>query len=280
MRKIKTDKIQAAVKQATLDAAFVLRADVSSALKRARNAESAGRARRTIDTIITNADLAKKNKIPICQDTGMTVVICEIGRDVSIVGDIDKALTAGVKEATREGCLRRSVVACPVERKNTNTNTPIITHYRFVSGDKVKLSVLLKGFGCENKSKAIMLNPTASEDDIVRTVVDAIAQAGSQACPPYIVGVGIGGTIDVACHIAKEVLFEKVGVSRKKKAALLRLEKKIKVCANKNGIGALGFGGKTTVLDVLVKTAPTHIAGLPVAVNISCHALRTKTVSV
>jgi fumarate hydratase subunit alpha len=278
MRTITAKHITDAVARAVHAAAIELRPDVLAALKKAYAREKEPRAKETVEIIIENAVLAKKNKVPICQDTGMSVVYCDIGRDVRLKCDIEKAITEGIKKGTRAGALRRSIVKDPLlERVNTGTNTPAIIHYRFRRGERLKVSILLKGFGCENKGQVVMLNPTASVSQITSHIVRIVKEAGANACPPFIVGVGIGGTMDTACALAKEALLQKVGARHKKKhysALETDLLKKI----NALNIGPLGLSGKTTALDVKIKEYPTHIAGLPVAVNISCHALRSKTI--
>lgn len=277
MRTIQTKIITEAVAQLVCDAALKVRPDVLAALQTAQEGEKTKRAKETLGIIIENALLAKRDAIPICQDTGMAIVYCEIGRDVIIEGNIDEAINKGVAQGTKKGFLRRSIVGDPVERNNTGTNTPASIHYSWRNGSKIKISVLLKGFGCENKGQVVMLNPTAGVDDIRREVVRIIKEAGANACPPYVIGVGIGGTMDVACEIAKKALLAPIG-KRNKKSWCASLEISIINDANKLGIGPLGFGGTKTVLDVKVKDTPTHIAGLPVAVNVSCHALRSKSV--
>lgn len=277
MRKVDVKTIQDSVADMVRDAAIMLRPDVLASLKKAASREKDPRAQETLEIIIENASAAKKNKVPLCQDTGMTVVYCEIGRDLRLDCDIEKAITDGIKKGTRAGALRRSIVKDPLTRINTGSNTPVIIHYRFTTGERLKLSVLLKGFGCENKGQVVMFNPTASISQITAQIVRIVKEAGANACPPFIVGVGIGGTMDTACALAKEALLRKVGVRHRKKqyAALERdLLKKI----NALNIGPLGLSGRTTALDVKIKEYPTHIAGLPVAVNISCHALRSKTI--
>jgi len=276
-RLIKPNIICNAVASTVVDAALKLRPDVVASLQSALKQEKSKKARNTLKIILDNAQLAKRNRIPICQDTGMAIIYCDIGRDVRIQGDIDKAITDGVKKGTRKGALRRSIVNDPIDRANTKTNTPIIIHYRFCRGEKIKISVMLKGFGCENKGQVVMLNPTASVTEIKEHIIRIIKEAGANACPPFIVGVGLGGTMDKACELAKEVLLKKLG-KRHTIKKYADIEKDLIKKSNSLNIGPLGFGGKTTVLDVKIKQYPTHIAGLPLAVNISCHALRSKSV--
>lgn len=275
MKKIHATHIKTLVKNLVLKAAFTLRPDIMRALNGARDTARSARARRTLDVIIENAHIARKKVVPICQDTGLTVVYCDIGQDVHVVGgDFNTAVQNGIADATVAGFLRRSIVQSPLERVNTGTNTPGAIHTRIVSGDTLTFKVLLKGFGCENKGKVCLFNPTASQDEIVDFVAQVIIDAGANACPPFVVGVGLGGALDTACEMAKEVLFRPLHTKNRKKT-LNDLEHLIEKRVNKSQIGPLGFGGSPTVLKVLMKEAPTHIAGLPVAVNISCHALRT-----
>ena len=277
MRTIKVDTIADAVSTLVKNAALTLRPDVTRALKRAVRNEKKKYAKDVLNVLLENASLATRKRIPICQDTGMTVVYCEIGRDVRINGNIDKAINRGVMQGTQEAYLRRSVVHDPLERNNTQTNTPAIIHYSWRAGGKVKISVLLKGFGCENKGQIVMLNPTASLEDMQQEIVRIIKEAGPNACPPYIVGVGMGGTLDKAAEIAKQALLKPIG-QRSRTSWCAQLERNVIQKANALNIGPLGLGGKTTVLDVTVRTFPTHIAGLPLVVNINCHALRSRSV--
>ncbi len=277
MRIINVEKITNAVSRLLKDSALVLRPDVKRALRCAIKSENKKYAKDVLSVLVENASIAERKRIPICQDTGMTIVYCRIGRNVRFKGNIDKAINQGVLLGTREGNLRRSVVMDPIERNNTNTNTPCIIHYSWAEGEKCKISVLIKGFGCENKGQTVMMNPTASLSDIQQEIVRIIKEAGPNACPPYIVGVGIGGTLDKAAEIAKKALLKPIG-RRSRIKWCAQLEQNVIKAANFLNIGPLGLGGRTTVLDVTVDTFPTHIAGLPLAVNINCHALRSRTV--
>ena len=277
MRTLQTDIIRDAVADMVVSAALKLRPDVLRALEGAVKQERNKRPRNALKVIVENASAAWKNKIPLCQDTGMTVVFCEIGRDLYVSGNLDKAINDGVKKGTRKGCLRRSIVSEPLGRANTGTNTPVIIHYSFCRGSRMRLSLLLKGFGCENKGKVVMLNPTASREEIEAFIITAIQEAGANACPPFVVGIGMGGTMDKACELAKKALLVPIGKRNACREYAL-LEKRLVKKANATGIGPLGLGGRTTVLDIKVLPHATHIAGLPVAVNISCHALRSKKV--
>lgn len=278
MRTLDVSIIQDAVSKMVYDAALKLRPDVLSALKDRLKKEKDKLASDTLEKIIDNASIAKRKKVPICQDTGMTVVYCEIGRDIVLKGNIDRAIEKGVEEATVKGYLRRSIVNDPLERTNTQKNTPIITHYKFKNGNKLKISILLKGFGCENKGQTVMLNPTATPEEVEDQVIRIISESGAHACPPYVIGVGLGGTMDKAAEMSKEVLIEKIG-KRNKKPFYAKMEERLIKRANKLGIGPLGLGGGTSVLDIKIKTYATHIAGMPLAVNVNCHAMRTRTVT-
>jgi len=278
MRTIKTQKITDAVTKLVLEAAVVLRPDVKRALQGAMRTEKSGRARKTLQILLENAVVAQESRLPICQDTGLTVVYCEIGRDVILKGNLDAAIQKGILNATRIGYLRRSIVNDPIERTNTGTNTPGVIHYSWRNGSKIKLSVLLKGFGCENKGQTVMLNPTTAMGKIKDEILRIITEAGPHACPPFVIGVGIGGTLDKAASMAKESLLAPIGKTSSKKNWQSQLRKTILKEARLLNIGPLGLGGSTAVLDVKIKSCPTHIAGLPLAVNINCHALRTKSI--
>ena len=278
IRTIQTKEISKIVEKLVIDTALYLRPDVLRFYKKAMQNETNEQAKFVLNNLIENAKLAKKNKVPYCQDTGMEIIYCEIGQDVHIAGgSLEKALNKGVQTASKKAYLRQSVVKDPIQRENTKTNTPALTHYKIVPGTKLKLSCIAKGFGSENKGQVKMLNPTASIQTIQDTILEIIENAGANACPPFLVGVGLGGTMDKACELAKEALLLPLG-KRHKKTHLAQLENDLVKAANKLNIGPLGFGGKTTVMDIKIKEYATHIAGLPVAVNIGCHAVRTKTI--
>jgi len=279
MRKISTKKITDAVTDLAIKANIFLRSDLLNGLKKALRAETDLRAKNILKTLIENADIAKNKRLPICQDTGMALLFCEIGQQAYISGDIDKAINDGVKKGYAKGFLRKSVVGDPLLRKNTDTNTPSVIHYSFIKGDKVKLTLLPKGFGSENASRTCMLNPTDTEEEILEFVQDVVASKGKDACPPLVIGIGIGGTLDKAASLSKEALLLPITKSNSKKH-LSRLEKRILEKINQTGIGPAGIGGKTTCLGVNILDFPTHIAGLPVAINISCHALRSASCTI
>lgn len=275
-RKIKASAIEAAVRALLIKANTVLRPDVLSALEEAFNREKRGTASaEMLAVLMNNADIAREEHIPICQDTGLATVFIEIGKDADISGvDVPAAIDRGVAKAYIEGNLRRSVVKDPILRENTGDNTPAVVHIEFVEGNKLTIHALPKGFGSENKGRVAMLNPTAGTDAIVDFCVEAVKAAGPDACPPYVLGVGCGGTMENAALLAKKALLRPIN-EHNPKVHLARIENKILKKCNKLGIGVMGLGGRTTVLGVNVEAGPTHIAGLPVAVNISCHALRS-----
>lgn len=276
VRKIKGEILVEAVKGLCVVSGTVLRGDVYLCLKDLYNAEKNGsQAKAMLKILVENADIAKKDGLPICQDTGIVAVFIDIGQDVIIEGGYVKDLiNKGVRDAYREAAFRKSVVNDPLLRKNTGTNTPSVIHFDIVRGDKIRISVMPKGFGAENKSKLKMFNPTVSPVEIIKFCVDVVKEAGPDACPPYILGVGIGGTMEEAALMAKKALLKPVNLKNKAKH-LAELAEAIKEKANDLEIGVMGLGGRSTVLGVNVESGPTHIAGLPVAVNICCHALRS-----
>jgi fumarate hydratase subunit alpha len=274
MRIIHAQLIKDIVKELALKANIELRKDIFLGLKRARKNETNKKARRILDILIQNASIAQRKKLPICQDTGMAVVYLKIGQDVHIKGDLKKAVSKGIGEAYKKGYLRNSVVKDPLMRKNTGDNLPAIVYIDIVPGTQVDITVSAKGFGCENVSKTKMFRPTESKRSIEDFIVEAVKDAGSMPCPPIYIGIGIGGTLDKAVFLSKEAILEPIGI-HSKDLHIATLEKSILERVNKLKIGPAGIGGKTTALGVRILTYPTHIAGLPVAVNISCHATRS-----
>ena len=270
MRTIKASFISKIVSDLSQEANFVLRKDVLLALKLALKKETNERAKSLLESIIENANIAKDEKLAICQDTGLPIVFAELGQDVRIEGDLKTAIIKGVEAGYRKGYLRNSIVQDPLARGKSGY-APCVIHIDIVRGNKLKLTVLPKGFGCENKSKLKMLEPTVDIKEIKQFILNCVKDAGPDACPPYMVGVGIGGTADYAMLLAKKALLKEI--SRPK----TKLERELLKEINKLNIGPMGLGGKTTCLGVNIETYPTHIAGLPVAVNISCHALRSAT---
>lgn len=275
MRDISIKTISDTVKELFLAANVTLGKKECDALKKAYESESEKTAKSVMSTIISNLSAAEETQIPICQDTGMAVVFVDIGQDVHIVGgSLIDAINEGVASAYTDGFFRASVVCDPVfDRINTKNNTPAIIHTNIVSGDKIKITALPKGFGSENKSALKMLKPTSSIDDIVSFVVDTVKNAGSGACPPLFIGVGIGGTFEYAPILAKKALARGIDAPNADKR-YAELEGKMLKAINALGIGPQGFGGKNTALGVNIEYFPTHIAGLPVAVNVCCHVMR------
>jgi len=275
MRIIAAKKITEVVSGLCEKANFELRPDVLVSLRRALRSEKNKRARSMLEAIIKNAQVARREKLAVCQDTGLPVVFLQIGQETMIKGDLKKAVNAGIAQGYKKGFLRNSIVADPLSRK-TPGYVPAVMHTEIVPGKKITVTVLPKGFGCENKSQLKMFVPTASWDEIKEFIIEAVKNAGPDACPPYVVGVGIGGTADTACLLAKKALLKKVTSHRSPVTSRLKgLEVELLKEINRLGIGPMGLGGRTTALAVNILTFPTHIAGLPVSVNISCHATRS-----
>ena len=273
MRVIRVDEITKAVSELCKKACYQVTPDMRAAFKKAQSTESSPLAKDIIGKILQNADLA--GVAPICQDTGMTVVFVEIGQDVHIEGGyIEDAINAGVADGYVGGYLRKSVVAEPLfERKNTTNNTPAVINTRIVPGDKLKIKVAPKGFGSENKSVLKMLVPADGIEGVKKVFLEAVKYAGPNACPPMVVGVGIGGTMDKAALLAKLAAVRSVD-SRNPDERYAKLEDELLEMACKTGVGPQGLGGDNTAVKVNVEWYPTHIAGLPVAININCHAAR------
>jgi fumarate hydratase subunit alpha len=275
VREIKAGLIIKTVARLAQKANFLLRDDCFRALDAALRKETNSRAKRILAAIIDNARKAKTGNLAICQDTGLPVVFARIGQDVHITGDsLISAINKGINLGYRQGFLRDSIIKDPLLRGKPGF-IPAVIHTDIVAGKRARITVLPKGFGCENKSQVKMFNPTASLEAIKEFIVQAIKDAGPDACPPFVVGVGIGGTQDYACLLAKKALLRKL--SAKRYTLNAELESGLLKEINKLGIGPMGLGGKTTCLGVNIESYPTHIAGLPVAVNISCHALRSAT---
>ena len=274
MRKIPEKLIIEKVAELAILANTRLRKDVLQVLKKTLPMEKNALAGKALKAIMMNAEIASKEKLAICQDTGMPIVFVEIGNNVSVKRNLADIIDKGIEKGYRRGYLRASVQKNPLLRNKKLSFTPAITHIDIVKGNKLKITVLPKGFGSENKSMAKMMNPTARLEEIDDFIVESVHAAGAQACPPYFIGVGIGGTQDAACLLAKKALLEPFTKSNKDKD-LAAMQKRLIDKINRLNIGPFGFGGKNTALGLNIKTFPTHIAGLPVAVNISCHALRS-----
>ncbi len=271
---VHVDEIIEVVARMSIEANYVLGEDIIKEYKEGLKREESPIAKDIFKQLIENAKIAKEERMPLCQDTGMAVVFAEVGQDLEIEGgNLEEAIHQGVKKGYQDGYLRKSVVDGPVIRKNTGDNTPAVIHSRVVSGDKLKLTVAPKGFGSENMSQIKMLRPTDGFVGVKDFILDVVREAGPNPCPPIIVGVGIGGTFEKAALMAKHSLLRPVG-SYSEDERIAQFEKELLEDINKLGIGPQGFGGKTTALAVNVETYPTHIAGLPVAVNINCHIAR------
>ena len=273
MRTIKADEIRDAVARLCVEANLHLPCDMERALRAAREAEPWPLAKATLGTLCENLEASARTGLPICQDTGMACVFAEIGQDVHIEGGFEEAVDAGVAKGYTEGLLRKSVVRDPIRRGNTGDNTPAVLNVRLVPGDRVRLVVAPKGFGSENMSRIAMLKPSQGEDGVKDFVVETVRLAGSNPCPPVVVGVGVGGTFERAALLAKQALLRPVGSSNPD-PYYAAMENELLARINALGIGPQGFGGKTTALGVQIETYPTHIAGMPVAVNIGCHVTR------
>ncbi|MDR0562056.1 MAG: fumarate hydratase [Spirochaetaceae bacterium] len=273
MQVIGEKRIADAVKRLCIEANRNLPRDVQACIRRARKEETWAAASDVLDKIAANFELAQSRQAPICQDTGMACVFLEIGRDVRLEGNIYAAVDEGVRRGYREGYLRTSVVADPLNRVNTGDNTPAMVYIDFVEGDAMRITVAPKGFGSENMSQIKMLRPSDGEAGILDFVVSVVEAAGPNPCPPVVVGVGIGGTFDKAALLAKKALLRPLD-KRNHQPYYQELEQKLLEKINALGIGPQGFGGRTTALQVAIETMPTHIAGLPCAVNLNCHVAR------
>ena len=278
MREIKSSDITKKLKEGLLEIASVLPRDVMDRLVELRDKEKWPLAKETITTIIDNDNLAQRDSVPMCQDTGMVICFVKIGQDVHVDGSINDAINQAVREAYTDGYLRKSVVKDPIDRVNTKDNTPAIIHYEIVEGDVFEISFAAKGFGSENMSKQKMLKPADGLEGVKKFILETVETAGPNPCPPIIVGVGIGGDFEKSCIMAKKSLMRDID-DYNKDPFYADLEKELLEKINELGIGPQGFGGKTTALRVFINTHPTHIAGLPVAVNIQCHAARHKVIS-
>lgn len=273
MRTINITQITEVVEQLCMEANYNLTSDIYDAMKDGIKAEGELGAQ-VLNILLENADLAREEQVAMCQDTGMAVIFVEIGQEVMVEGGaLTDAINEGVRRGYKKGFLRTSVVADPIDRKNTNDNTPAVIHYDIVSGDKLKITVSPKGFGSENMGGLKMLVPSDGIDGVMDFVVEVVKKGGQNACPPLVIGVGVGGTMEKATLLAKSALVRPVG-SHHQSPAWRDIELKLKDRINALNIGPGGLGGVTTALCVNIETYPTHIAGLPVAVNINCHATR------
>lgn len=275
-----------AVKDLAIKAAYQLPADIKNALQTAANRESNTRAKQIIEQLIENYRIAEAEQIPLCQDTGLAVVFVELGSQVAVIpphnrlnATIIDAVNDGVAQGYETGFLRKSVVAEPLgARKNTGTNTPAVIHLTITPGEKLHITLMAKGGGCENKSQFKMFNPTEKTEVIARWITETASNAGANACPPLVVGVGLGGNFEQCCLLSKKALLRKMG-SQHPDPFYAQMEKDLLAAVNASGLGPQGLGGDTTAMAVFIETAPCHIASLPVAVNIECHSHRHAAVS-
>jgi len=277
MRIIKASQITYAVKKLCIEAAYYIDEKILNILDIFMTKEPSFLAKNIIKQIIDNDILAKEEHIPMCQDTGITLVFLEIGRNIFIDGNIEESVNEGVRKAYDEAFLRKSVVDNPIERNNTKNNTPAIIYEKIVEGDKLKISVCLKGAGSENMSKIKMLNPSDGIDGIKEFVLSSVKEAGGRACPPLILGIGIGGTMDKAALLSKEALLRESD-DEAENPVINNLEKELLELINNSNVGPMGLGGKTTALAVKINYFACHIASLPIALTIQCHSHRHKAV--
>ena len=277
MREIQCSKITEVIRKLCIEANEHLQEDVKCAIKTARKEEDGEIAKGILDNIIENYEIADRENVPICQDTGMAVVFMEIGQDVHITGgDLTECVNEGVRQGYTDGYLRKSVVKDPIRRGNTGDNTPAILYTEIVPGEQIKITVGPKGFGSENMSRIMMFKPSAGLEGIKDFIIETVKFAGPNPCPPMVVGVGIGGTFDRCALLAKKALMRPLGSSNKD-PFYADLEKELLLKINSLGIGPQGLGGRTTAIGLNIETFPTHIAGMPCAVNINCHVTRHKT---
>ena len=278
MREINVSEVTEAVKNMCIDANYALSDDMKKALASAQKEEVSELGKQIFAQLEENLEIAANDQIPICQDTGMAVFFFKVGQDVHFTGgDLGTAINEGVRQGYTEGYLRKSVVGDPLERINTNDNTPAIIHYDIVSGDQLKITVAPKGFGSENMSKLYMLKPADGVEGVKEAVIQTVKDAGPNACPPFVVGVGIGGDFELVAKLSKKALTREPG-SHNENPYYAELEKELLEKINSLGIGPAGLGGTTTALAVNIETYATHIAGLPVGVNMCCHVDRHKTI--
>lgn len=271
MRVIKSNLITNTVAKLCQEAAYNLPKNIVKSLISAKNKEK-NLAQKILKLTLKNAKIAGKGIFPLCQDTGTAVLFVEIGQQVQIEGSLENALQNGIKKGFKENYLRKSIVAEPLfKRENTKTNTPAIIHYKIVNGNKLKINLMLKGGGAENKSQIKMFNPTASKEEIIDFIISVVKNAGASACPPFVIGIGLGGNFEAAPLLAKYALLRN---KTNKNLNYKKLEQEILTKINNTNIGPQGFGGKTTALKVYIEYAPCHIASLPCAVNICCHSYR------
>ena len=274
MRVVNAEEITKNIKEMCIEANLILSNDVKNAIHQAAETENSQLGKQIISTLVENMEIAEQDQIPICQDTGMTVVFVKIGQDVHIEGEyLEDAINEGIRQGYNEGYLRKSVVKDPIDRVNTKDNTPGVIHYEIVKGDSIEITVAPKGFGSENMSRVCMLKPADGIEGVKNAVIETVKMAGPNACPPMVVGVGIGGTFEKCALLAKKALTRNLETPSNI-SYVRELEKELLDKINSLDIGPAGLGGRTTALGVNIETYPTHIAGLPVAINICCHVNR------
>lgn len=280
MKEVNVSDITKVIKELCICSNYYLPKDVKKKIEKYAREESWPMAKDIMNKILANIDISEKQNVPICQDTGMTCVFVKIGQDVHIIGgNLEDAINEGVSQGYIEGYLRKSVVRDPLNRVNTKNNTPAVINYEIIPGDKLEIIVVPKGFGSENMSQIKMLKPADGLEGVKNFIIETVRDAGPNPCPPIVVGVGIGGTFDRAAVLAKKALIRPLN-ERNKDKFYADLEEELLNKINSLGIGPQGFGGKTTAIAVNIETYPTHIAGLPVAVNISCHVTRHRKIEI
>ena len=274
MREINPSRVTDLVEKLCMDANYYLNNDIKEAFSRSLASEESEIGKSVIQSMLENAKIAGEEQVPICQDTGMAVIFIELGTEVYLCGgDLEAAINEGVRRGYEKAYLRKSVVKDPIDRVNTNDNTPAVIHYSIVRGDKIKVIAAPKGFGSENMSAMKMLTPSEGIEGVKKFVIDTVSKAGGNPCPPVIIGVGVGGTMEKCAFLGKKALLRPLGSENADKF-WNSVEKELLEKINRLGIGPGGFGGRTTALGVHIESFPTHIAGLPVAVNIGCHVTR------
>lgn len=277
MRIINTEEIKKNIKEMCIEANYKLASDVDAGIREAYEKEYSTIGKRVLGQLLENLDIAEADMIPICQDTGMTIVFLSIGQEVHIEGgSLEEAINEGIRRGYKEGYLRKSVVSDPLIRDNSKDNTPGVIHYNIVPGNQLEVTVAPKGFGSENMSRIYMLKPSDEEEGIKKAVLETVRLAGPNACPPIVVGIGIGGSFEKCALLAKKALTRDINI-RSDKPHIQKLEEELLSAINGMGIGPAGLGGRTTALGVNIESYPTHIAGLPVAINIGCHVNRHVT---
>ena len=278
MRQINTEEITDTIEKICIDANYNLGEDLITSLRNALDKEESPLGKEVIKQLLENAEIGKNEQVPVCQDTGYAVVFVEIGQNIMIEGQsLQEAINEGIRRGYKNGYLRKSIVRSPLDRVNTGDNTPAVIHTDIVPGDKLKITFIAKGGGCENMSRTAMLTPAQGRNGVINFVVETVKTAGANPCPPIIVGVGLGGTFEYASLLSKKAILRSVG-SHNKDSNIAHLEDELLEKINKLGIGPQGFGGRITALAVHIETYPCHIASLPVAVNIECHSHRPKSV--